>query len=127
MADNAESRTTQPHAIFECFITVGLLKLSAGLTDLDPLLPLNLSTPALSVGGSIFMSASTFDGSGLRPVLLTTWPMNGNFVKTKAVLLFFQGDSSFATALEEEANSFITFFIGATPDDYIITYTADAF
>jgi len=48
-----------------------------------------------------------------------------NFVQTKAALLFVQGDSNFTTALEEEAYSFIMFFICATPDDYIIGYAAD--
>jgi len=50
-----------------------------------------------------------------------------NFVQAKTALLFLQGDSNIAPALEEEANSLIVFLIGATPDDYIIGYAANAF
>ena len=41
--------------------------------DRELIFPVSLSTPALSVGGSILMTAAIFDGSGLRARLLKVW------------------------------------------------------
>ena len=50
-----------------------------------------------------------------------------DFTQSKTTFLLVQGDANLATALEEERDSCIVFFIATSPDNDIISDATDAF
>lgn len=91
--------------------------------NLDKLftVPLSLSTPALSLGGSIVRTASISDRSGFRPSCSLHGPRIG-FLSIQSDTCLCSGRFQF----HKQACSAVVLFISATSDEYIIGNAADS-
>ena len=72
------------------------------------------------------MDCFNFGGVWLEAITGQHVAHERDLVETKTTLLFAQGDTLIDTALEEGTDTCIVFFICSTPNNHIVSDTADS-